>query len=434
MRRLRKPSTLPSDTVDRAIVCSVYGGFAPAADPRTAVASATSIRRCKARSASGVRTREQVETQMNDVIQLAMYEEPRAELIANWNECRDASRLTAQVFSSTLTISPTTVLTSFSSSPSAITRIKGSVPDLRIRRRPLFARRASPSWMAVATSCDSSGLAPARKRTFFRICGSGSKRCVASLAFCFDFGDHGEHLQRRDQAVAGGGEVAEHEVARLFAADVEAVFAHVLDDVTVADGGARELQAHRVQDSVRGSRFDITVATTPPPFSVPAFDHERAIRARIWSPSMMLAASRRRCTTRSASPSSAMPRSARLSFTLLHIALGGGRAAFAVDVEAVGIDADLDDFGAEFPQHFGRDAIGGAVGAVDDDAQTVQAQMLRERALGEFDVARLGVVDALGAAEFGRLGEPLLRGRCPSCVRSRLRRRRTICSRRGRTA
>ena len=30
--------SLPSDEVDRAIVCSVYGGFAPEADPRTAPA------------------------------------------------------------------------------------------------------------------------------------------------------------------------------------------------------------------------------------------------------------------------------------------------------------------------------------------------------------------------------------------------------------
>ena len=34
--------------------------------------------------------------------------------------------------------------------------------------------------------------------------------------------EHGQNLQRRDHAVAGGGEIVEHDVARLLAADIEA--------------------------------------------------------------------------------------------------------------------------------------------------------------------------------------------------------------------
>src|SRR3546814_5506917 len=41
-------------------------------------------------------------------------------------------------------ISPTTARTSFSSSPSPMTRMSGSVPDLRMPRRPVLPRRASP--------------------------------------------------------------------------------------------------------------------------------------------------------------------------------------------------------------------------------------------------------------------------------------------------
>ena len=77
-------------TIDRAIVCAVYGGFAPQADPRTAVARRNIDQTVEGALASGVRTREQVKAKMYDVIQLAMYEEPRAELVANWNVCRDS--------------------------------------------------------------------------------------------------------------------------------------------------------------------------------------------------------------------------------------------------------------------------------------------------------------------------------------------------------
>jgi hypothetical protein len=51
--------------------------------------------------------------------------------------------------------------------------------------------------------------------------------------------------------------------------------------------------------------------------------------------------------------------------TLLLQHAGMGRAAIAVDVEAVGLTASRIDLGAEFPQHGRRDLVGGAVGAID---------------------------------------------------------------------
>ena len=75
------------------------------------------------------------------------------------------------------------------------------------------------------------------------------------------------------------------------------------------------------------------------------------------------------------------------------------RAAFLVDVEAVGLVVDGDDLGAEFPQRFWRHLVAGAIGAIDDDAQARQRHGARQRALGEFDVAVVHAVDALGAAE-----------------------------------
>ncbi len=76
-----------------------------------------------------------------------------------------------------------------------------------------------------------------------------------------------------------------------------------------------------------------------------------------------------------------------------------------VDVEAVGLDAERNDVGAKLPQCARGNAIGCAVGAIDDNAQSVERQVARQRALGEFDVAVVHAVDAAGAAEVVALGE-----------------------------
>ena len=85
--------------------------------------------------------------------------------------------------------------------------------------------------------------------------------------------------------------------------------------------------------------------------------------------------------------------------------LGRGRADFEIDVEPVRLDADLDHLRAELPQRLGSDLVGRAVGAVDHDAQAFERDVAGKRPLGVFDVARLDVVDALGAPEVRRAGE-----------------------------
>ena len=54
---------------------------------------------------------------------------------------------------------------------------------------------------------------------------------------------------------------------------------------------------------------------------------------------------------------------------LFRQAHGMGRAAFGVDVEAIGLVVDGDDFRTQFPQRGGRHLVTGAIGAVDHDAQ-----------------------------------------------------------------
>src|SRR3546814_9394118 len=84
--------------------------------------------------------------------------------------CRTASQMLS-----------TTSATSVSSSPSAITRISGSVPDLRITSRPVPLSRVSAALIACLTPSDSSGL-PFAKRTFFNNCGSGLNKDSVLLA------------------------------------------------------------------------------------------------------------------------------------------------------------------------------------------------------------------------------------------------------------
>ena len=109
----------------------------------------------------------------------------------------------------------------------------------------------------------------------------------------------------------------------------------------------------------------------------------------------------------------AVERDADIGAHLAHLAAQGfrrGRAAFLVDVETIGIHADRDHVGAEFPQRFRHHPVGRAVGAIDDDAQAVEREIARQRALGEFDVAVMHAVDAAGAAEARALRELLVEG------------------------
>ena len=85
-----------------------------------------------------------------------------------------------------------------------------------------------------------------------------------------------------------------------------------------------------------------------------------------------------------------------------------GRSAFLVDIESIGLDADRNHVGAQFPQRFRHHLVGRAVGAIDHHAQAVEAEVARQRALGEFDVAVVDAVDTAGAAETGALRQPLV--------------------------
>src|SRR5262249_7153711 len=106
----------------------------------------------------------------------------------------------------------------------------------------------------------------------------------------------------------------------------------------------------------------------------------------------------------------AIERDADIGAHLAHLLAQGfrrDRAAVFVDVEAVGLHSDRDYLGAQFPQRRRRDAVAGAVGAIDDDAQAVEIEPARQRPLVGLDISVVHAVDAPRAAEVAALGETL---------------------------
>ena len=217
--------------------------------------------------------------------------------------------------------------------------------------------------------------------------------------------DHRQHLQRRDKAVAGGREVGQDDVAGLLAADVEAVLAHVVEHVAVADRRAHERQRQALEialEPVVGHHGGDDAGLRQPAVGLEGLGDDGEQLVAVDDVAVLVGDDH--------AVGVAVERDADVGAHLTHFATqfrGRGRAAIVIDVEAVGADPDRDHFGAELPQPVGHHPVGGAVGAVDHDAQAVEAHGARQRALGEFDVAVLHAVDALGAAEVGTAREPL---------------------------
>ena len=140
----------------------------------------------------------------------------------------------------------------------------------------------------------------------------------------------------------------------------------------------------------------MTVTTRVSSVSLPRSFIDTARIAMMRSPSMIVAVG----VDREAAVGVAVVGDAEVGAVLEH---GGlqlvevGRADAVVDVHAVGVGADDDDLGAGVREGLGRDARGGAVGAVEHDLDAVEA--VRQRAEQVHDVAVLGVGEPADAAD-----------------------------------
>ncbi len=199
--------------------------------------------------------------------------------------------------------------------------------------------------------------------------------------------DHGEKLQGRHQAVAGGGVVRQDDVARLLAADVEALGPHRLEHVAITHGGAFQRQPERseipFQSKVAHHRGDQSVAAQVTA-QVPRLGDHRHELVAIDDLAIFI--------DDDDAVGIAVERDADVGPHLLDLGpqrIGRGGTDLVVDVEAVGLDADGEHLGAQFPQRNRRHLVGGAIGAVDHHAQAAEIDVLGQRALGIFDVACL---------------------------------------------
>src|SRR5581483_2425980 len=194
-----------------------------------------------------------------------------------------------------------------------------------------------------------------------------------------------------NQTIAGGGAVHEDDVPRLFAAQVVAVGAHFAAYGGIADFGADQPQSgllqglvqaeiahHRGDDGVggqlplagQGARHDL--------HHIVAVEH------------LALA------VHQDGAVGVAVQRHAEIgSFSQYRLAHAGGvqRAAVAIDVLAVGIDAQRNHVGAQFVQYVGTDLVGGAVGTVDHHLDAVEGALALQTRLEEHQVAPDCVVD-----------------------------------------
>ena len=216
---------------------------------------------------------------------------------------------------------------------------------------------------------------------------------------------HREHLQGRDQSVAGGGVIRQDHVSRGLAADVEAVLAHIFEHVAVADRRARQRKPQAGEVALQpeiGHDGGDDPGFAQPAVAQPAFGDDRHQLVAVDQMAFLVGDDD--------AVAVAVERDADIRAHFPHLLaqrLGGDRSAFLVDVEAVGLDPDRDHLGAELPQRRGCDPVCGAVGAIDHHAQPADIEVPRQRALGGFDIAIVHAVDALGPPELGALGQAL---------------------------
>src|SRR5438034_973653 len=208
-----------------------------------------------------------------------------------------------------------------------------------------------------------------------------------------------QHLERGHDAVAGGVLVEADYVSRVLAAQLPAPVAQQLEHVAIADAGARERDAepgHRLLEGVirhqgagdAGQRFfrramlgdgvKQLVAVISAPRII---DDQDAVAVAVQSD----------------------PQIGGLIFHLAYQAVGRSGARSLVDIEAVGLDADRDDVGAELMENVRRDVVGRAMRAVDDDLHALQVELRREGGFAELDIAPAGIVDAARASQPGGL-------------------------------
>src|SRR6267378_8308397 len=185
-----------------------------------------------------------------------------------------------------------------------------------------------------------------------------------------DLLDHRQDLQGRDEAVAGRGVVRQDDMARRLAAEIDALLAHLLEHIAVADLDTMHLDPEPVEMALQAEiRHDggDEAGLCQPPVLVPTL--------RDYGEQLIAVDQMAELVHDHDAVGIAVERDTDIGAQFQYLAaerLGFGRTAILVNVEAVRIDPDGDHFGAEFPQRIRNNPVRGAVCAVDHDPQSLE--------------------------------------------------------------
>src|SRR5271170_8004357 len=209
--------------------------------------------------------------------------------------------------------------------------------------------------------------------------------------------DHGQDLQGGHQTVAGRRIVRQDDMSGLLAPDVIAELPHPLEDIAIANRRALQSKSDAgemaLQRKIGHDRGD-DARLRQPPVGQPTLGHHGHELIAVDDVTLFVDDQH--------TIGVAVQRNADVGAHLPHLMDESARLSgtdFAVDIEAIGLDADRKDLRAKLPQRLGRDLVSCAVGAVDDDAQSFQREISRQGTLGEFDIAGLYALNSLRATE-----------------------------------
>ena len=173
-------------------------------------------------------------------------------------------------------------------------------------------------------------------------------------------------------------------MAGLLTPKIEPAITHLFNDIAVADLGPLHVDADAVQmtfqPEVRHHRGHKRVARKPP-VRLPA----RGDKPHDLVPVDLAAG----FVDQDQAVSVTVKAQTHVGTGVAHLGGSGfrmGRATIFVNIQTIGSIGDRDHIGPELPQNGGGHAVSSPVGAVDNDAQTIQAQLPRKGRLNIFDV------------------------------------------------
>ena len=197
--------------------------------------------------------------------------------------------------------------------------------------------------------------------------------------------DHdAQDLECANDAVARGGVVAEDHMSALLAADIVSIAEHGFDDIAVADLGAEDfspvgfegfIEAEVAHDggnqraAFKAAALEVIDCcdghnlVTIDQLTIFVTEQDAVRIAVVGDTDVRLA----------------------LAGELLDL-LWMGASAVGVDVCAVRMVVDDDQVGAEFAQDAGAGLVGGAVRAIERDAERLECEMAGKALLGKFDI------------------------------------------------